>query len=58
MVDHPSVRGLVEGANRWPGQALERHNDARHLIHKLTVLADFGLRAADPGMSQLTTPQA
>ena len=32
----------------WPGYALQRHNDARHPLHKLGVLADFGLRRADP----------
>jgi len=50
MVNHPLVRGLIDDAASWPGYALKRHNDAKHPIHTLAVLAEFGLRADDPGM--------
>jgi hypothetical protein len=50
MVDHPLVRGLIAHAATWPGDALKRHNDAKHPIYALSTLADFGLRAGDPGM--------
>jgi len=53
MVTHPRLRSLIARAGEWPAQALERHNDARHPLHLLTVLADFGLRADDPGMAAL-----
>jgi hypothetical protein len=51
MVAHPKVQALVVGAAAWPGYALKRHNDARHPLHSLSTLADFGLRAGDPGLS-------
>lgn len=50
MVNHPLVQILIDDAATWPGYALKRHNDAKHPIHTLAVLADFGLRADDPGM--------
>ena len=50
MVNHPMVRSLFDEAATWPGYALKRHNDAKHPIHTLTVLADFGIRAEDSGM--------
>ena len=50
MVNHPLVRSLIDDAATWPGYALKRHNDAKHPIHTLAVLADFGLRADDPCM--------
>jgi len=50
MLAHPQVRGLVDKAAAWPGFALKRHNDAKHPIYALSTLADFGLRASDPGM--------
>jgi len=50
MLAHPLVQSLIAGAASWPGGAIKRHNDASHAIHKLTTLADFGLRADDPGM--------
>jgi hypothetical protein len=50
MVAHPLVQGLVEQAAFWPGYALKRHNDAQHPIYAFSTLADFGVRAGDPGM--------
>jgi hypothetical protein len=51
MVTHPQVRGLIDTAAGWPGYALKRHSDARHPLYALSTLADFGVRASDPGMS-------
>jgi hypothetical protein len=47
------VSGLIEYAASWPGYGLKRHNDARHPLHALSTLADFGLDRSDPGMDQL-----
>lgn len=51
MLNHLQVRGLIDDAATWPGFALKRHNDAKHPIYALSTLADFGVRATDPGMS-------
>ena len=50
MLDHPLVQVLVDGVNEWPGYPLKRHNDAKHPLYKFSTLADFGVRADDPGM--------
>ena len=50
MLAHPQVKGLIEKAADWPGFPLKRHNDAKHPLYALSTLADFGLRADDPGM--------
>jgi hypothetical protein len=50
MVAHPQVRMLIEQVAAWPGYPFKRHNDAKHPIYALSTLADFGLRADDPGM--------
>ena len=49
MLAHPQVQALIAEAATWPGYALKRHNDAKHPIYKFSTLADFGLRADDPG---------
>ncbi|MDY6878440.1 MAG: hypothetical protein SWK90_19855 [Chloroflexota bacterium] len=51
MLAHPQVQGLVAEAAMWPGYALKRHNDAAHPLYKFSTLADFGVRADDPGMA-------
>jgi hypothetical protein len=54
MLIHPQVKGLLEEAATWPGFALKRHNDAKHPIYALSTLADFGVKASDPGVSPVT----
>jgi len=51
MLAHPQVQALIAKAASWPGGPLKRHNDAGHALYALTSLADFGLRADDPGVS-------
>jgi len=51
MLAHPQVQSLIAEAATWPGYPLKRHNDAKHAIYKFSTLADFGVRADDPGMS-------
>jgi len=50
MLAHPQVQTLIAQAAAWSGEALKRHNDAGHPIYALSTLADFGVRADDPGM--------
>jgi hypothetical protein len=51
MLAHPHVQALIAEAATWPGYALKRHNDAKHPVYKFSTLADFGLRADDPGIA-------
>ncbi len=51
MLAHPQVQEMIVEAATWPGYALKRHNDAKHAIYKFSTLADFGVRASDPGMA-------
>ena len=53
MLAHPQVLGLIAEVAEWPGPApLRRHNNAGHPMHKLSVLAEFGVRADDPGVDK------
>ncbi len=53
MLAHPQVQALMATANTWGERPLKRHNDASHPIYALSTLADFGLRADDPGMDEV-----
>ena len=53
MLESPQVSSLLEELTEWPGPALKRHNDAKHHLHKLTFLADLGLRASDPTLKPI-----
>jgi hypothetical protein len=51
MIAHPQVQEMVQLAATWPGYPLKRHNDAKHPLHVLALLADLGLQADDPGIA-------
>jgi hypothetical protein len=51
MLAHPQVQALIAEAATWPSYALKRHNDAKYPLYKFSTLADFGVRANDPGMA-------
>jgi len=53
MLAHPQVQALVAGCAERESRPIGRHNDASHPIHKLSTLADFGLRHGDPGMQEI-----
>jgi len=47
------LQSLVAQAAGWPGYPMQRHNDARHPLYKLSTLADFGLCRDDPGIAEI-----
>lgn len=53
MILHPQIQPLIQELSAWPGSPLKRHNDASHLLHKLSLLADLGLTRQDPGMDEI-----
>ncbi len=50
MLRDDRVRGLIATAAGRGERPITRHNDAGHPLHALSTLADFGLRAGDPGL--------
>jgi len=56
MLAHPQIQGLMAEAAKWGQQPFKRHNDAGYPIYKFSTLADFGVRATDPGMQALLEP--
>ena len=53
MLEHPKIQELIEECKTWPSKPLRRHNDAGHPIHKVAILADFGLDSGDPGINDI-----
>ncbi len=53
MLEHPQVRMLIDELREWPGPVLKSHKSAGHLLHKLVFVAELGLRADDPGISNV-----
>jgi hypothetical protein len=47
MLSHPQIQALLAEVATWPGPAIKRHNDASLLLHKLTFLAELGIKSTD-----------
>jgi hypothetical protein len=55
MLRHPKIQRLIQESKTWHATPLKRHNDAGHPIHKISILADFGLEKNDPGISDIVS---
>ncbi len=53
MLASPLVQGLLADLADWPGKPLASHKSPSQLFHKLTLAADLGLNAHDPGMGEV-----
>lgn len=53
MLADDQVQSLLAELSGWPGVVLASHKSASQLFHKLTFVADLGLKADDPGMDQI-----
>ncbi len=50
MLSDPHVQSLIVELNGWPGTVIASHKSAGQPFHKLTFLANLGLKQGDPGM--------
>jgi hypothetical protein len=53
MIDHPKIQLLLEELKNWPGIVLNSHKSARQPFHKLSFIADLGLKSDDPPINEI-----
>ncbi len=53
MLADARVRALLDELSGWPGHVISSHKSAGQQFHKLTFIADLGLKSEDPGMSEI-----
>ena len=53
MIDHPQIHSLLEELKNWPGKVLSSHKSASQPFHKLSFLADLGLKKEDPPINKI-----
>ncbi|MBW6474459.1 MAG: hypothetical protein K0B14_15135 [Anaerolineaceae bacterium] len=53
MLDSPDVKSVLTELMAWPGTVISSHKSAGQLFHKLTFIADLGLKATDLGMESI-----
>lgn len=55
MLADPRVVSLIDELSGWPGKVISSHKSASQPFHKLTFLADLGVRTEDPGITTVVT---
>jgi hypothetical protein len=53
MINHPKVQSLLEELKDWPGTVISSHKSAGQPFHKLSFIADLGLRKGDPYINEI-----
>lgn len=53
MIRHPKLRALIDGLRVWPGQVLNSHKSAGQSFHRLSFLADLGIKKDDMGIPSI-----
>ena len=53
MLENLQVQSLLTELSGWPGTVISSHKSAGQPFHKLTFIADLGLKSGDPGMDEI-----
>ncbi len=53
MLEDPKVKQLIGDLSDWPGKIIASHKSAGQPFHKLTFLADLGIKSSDPGVKTI-----
>ncbi len=53
MLEDPQVRALIAELTGWPGTVIASHKSAGQPFHKLTFLADLGVKAGNPQVNRI-----
>ena len=53
MIDDPKIQLLLSDLKRWPGTVLSSHKSASQPFHKLSFVADLGLKKEDPSINEI-----
>jgi hypothetical protein len=55
MIASPPIQTLLADLAEWPGTVISSHKSAGQPFHKLTFIADLGLKANDSGIEPIIT---
>ena len=53
MVEQPQIQSLLQELKNWPGKVLSSHRSASQPFHKLSFIADLGLKKGDPSIDAI-----
>ena len=53
MINHPKIQALLEELTNWPGSVIASHKSSNQYFHKLSFIADIGIKKDEPHIKKL-----
>lgn len=53
MINNPKIQSALQEVKDWQNIVLSNHKNAAHPLHKLSFIADIGLRKNDPSINEI-----
>ena len=53
MINHPKIQAILEELTNWPGPVIASHKSANQYFHKLSFIADIGIKKDNPYIQEV-----
>ena len=53
MVNHPKIQAILEELTNWPGPVIASHKSANQYFHRLSFIADIGIKKDNPHIQEV-----
>ncbi len=53
MINHPKIQAILEELTNWPGPVIASHKSANQYFHKLSFIADIGIKKDEPHIKDI-----
>jgi len=53
MINHPKIQVIIKELTNWPGPVIASHKSANQYFHKLSFIADIGIKKDDPHIQEV-----
>ena len=53
MIHHPKIQAILEELTNWPGPVIASHKSADQYFHKLSFIADIGIKKDEPHIKEI-----
>jgi len=53
MINHPKIQTILEELTNWPGPIISSHKSANQYFHKLSFIADLGIKKDEPHIKEV-----
>lgn len=53
MINHPKIQSILKELTNWPGPVIASHKSASQYFHKLSFIADIGIKKDESHIQEI-----